>query len=233
LKIYTFLFSFACAVFAFTLTGCSSRMSAAVEGVRKIVSPGTEADTVVLRPDVTYLRVTVQRHVALMGLLAVEPHMNGRIEVWIGAGGEVLRLQNGRVIGMSGLPVEWRQVSLPAFPAWNAIAGANTSHDWTRVRDVMPGYRAGIRDHLTLRRIPVPTRSEIRGYEPASLMWFDERLTSTAGPAALPPTQYAVEHEDGKETVVYSRQCLAADVCFTWQHWYIALQQAALKVSKP
>jgi hypothetical protein len=25
--------------------------------------------------------------------------------------------------------------------------------------------------------------------------------------------------EDGTETVVYGEQCLAADLCFTWQLW--------------
>jgi hypothetical protein len=203
-------------------------MSALVQSAQKVISPAAEADRQQLRSDVTYLRVTFGRHVALMGLLTFEPHPNGRIEVWIGAGGEVLRLQNGRVQGVSGFPVEWRQVSLPQFPSWSGIAAAHAPHEWNRVRDVMPGYRSGLIDRLALRPIDVPRRTQVRGYEPATLRWFEERpLSRQSADPELPPARYAVEYEDGKETVVYGEQCLSRDVCLTWQHWYVALQQAA------
>jgi hypothetical protein len=201
-----------------------------MQSAQKVISPAAEADRQQLRADVTYLRVTLGRHVALMGLLTFEPHPNGQIEVWIGAGGEVLRLQNGRVQGVSGFPVEWRQVSLPQFPSWSGIATAYAPHEWDRVRDVMPGYRSGLNDRLALRPTDVPRRTQVRGYEPATLRWFEERLFSRqSSDPELPPARYAVEYEGGKETVVYGEQCLSRDVCLTWQHWYVALQQAARK----
>jgi hypothetical protein len=205
-------------------------MSALTQSAQKVISPGAEADRQQLRSDVTYLRITLGRHVALMGLLTFEPHPNGQVEVWIGAGGEVLRLQNGRVQGVSGLPVEWRQVSLPLFPSWSTIAAANAPHEWTRVRDVMPGYRSTLKDGLIVRPIEVPGRTRIQGYEPATLRWFEERPLARHSPDSdLPPARYAVEYEGGKETVVYAEQCLSQEVCLTWQHWYVALQQAARK----
>jgi hypothetical protein len=219
------------AIAALVLTGCASNMSALMQSAQRIVSPGREADALELRTDVTYLRVTTGGHVALMGLLAFEPHPNGQVEVWIGAGGEVLRLQNGRVKGMSGFPTEWRQVALPAFPAWSAIAAASQPHEWTRVRDVMPGYQSDLRDQLAVRSITPPGRSRIRGYDPNSLGWFEERVVLSKGVPELPPARYAVENDAGKETVVYGEQCLSRDMCFTWQHWYVALQQAARKRS--
>jgi hypothetical protein len=211
-----------------SLCACSSNMSALVQSAQKVISPGAEADRQQLRADVTYLRVTLGRHVALMGLLTFEPHPIGQVEVWIGAGGEVLRLQNGRVQGVSGLPVEWRQVSLPVFPSWSTIAAANATHEWSRVRDVMPGYRSGLSDRLLLRPTDAPRRTQIRGYDPATLGWFEERLLPRrSADADLPAARYAVEYDSGKETVVYAEQCLSRDVCLTWQHWYVALQQAA------
>ncbi|HUP93454.1 MAG TPA: hypothetical protein VM164_01010 [Burkholderiales bacterium] len=208
-------------------------MSSVVQGARKVIFPDVEVDAIELRGDVTYLRVVLGRHVALMGLLALEPHVNGQVEVWIGAGGEVLRLQKGRVIGASGFPTEWRQVVLPAFPAWAAVAQATQSYEWARVRDVMPGYRSAVRDQLVLRSIAVPNRSAIRGYNPETLSWFEER--AHPGREASPDLQtarYAVENDAGIETVVYAEQCLSRDVCFTWQHWYVALQHAARTASR-
>jgi hypothetical protein len=211
-----------------SLCACSSNMSALVQSAQKVISPAAEADRQQLRSDVTYLRVTFGRHVALMGLLAFEPHPNGQIEVWIGAGGEVLRLQNGRVQGVSGFPVEWRRVLLPQFPSWSGIAAAHAPYEWNRVRDVMPGYRSGLNDRLALRPIDAPRRTQVRGYEPATLRWFEERpLSRPSADPELPPARYAVEYDAGKETVVYGEQCLSRDVCLTWQHWYVALQQAA------
>jgi hypothetical protein len=215
---------------ALSLCACSSNMSALVQSTQKIIFPGAEADKQQLRSDVTYLRVTLGRHVALMGLLTFEPHANGQVEVWIGAGGEVLRLQSGRVQGVSGLPVEWRQVSLPLFPSWSTIEAASAPYQWSRARDVMPGYRSGVNDRLALRLIDVPRRSQVRGYEAATLKWFEERpLASQTVDSDLPPARYAVEYDGGKETVVYAEQCLSREVCLTWQHWYVALQQAARK----
>jgi hypothetical protein len=222
----------AIAVLLFLLSACASNMGALIQVARKAVAPGPEADAIQLRPDVTYLRITSGRHVALMGLLAFEAHTNGQVEVWIGAGGEVLRLQNGRVKGLSGFPTEWRQVLLPAFPPWAAVAAAQQGYEWIRVRDVMPGYKTGLRDRVLLRQIDVPRRSEIRGYDPHTLTWFEERaFVQDQSSPTLPHARYAVENDGGKETVVYAEQCVASDLCLTWQHWYVALQQASRKAS--
>ena len=91
----------------------------------------------------------------------------------------------------------------------------------------MPGYRFGVQDALVLRRIAAPDKSEIQGLDPGTLAWFEEQ--SDAGSAlrgsgaaldqALPLARYAVDLRDGKETVVYGEQCLAAELCFSWQRW--------------
>ena len=216
-----------------TIVGCASHNSILLRSAREFISPSAGADSVELSPNVTYLRVTLGRHVALMGLQALEPHANGEVQVWIGAGGEVLRLQKGRVMGVAGLPIEWRQVSLPEFPTWAAIAKTTEAYEWVRRRDVMPGYRSAVHDRLIVRSTAVPSRSEIRGYNPGTLSWFEERANPKyEGTRDLPIARYAVENDGGDETVVYGEQCLSRDVCLTWQHWYVALQRAALTASK-
>jgi hypothetical protein len=83
--------------------------------------------------------------------------------------------------------------------------------------------------------IDAPSRSALRGVDPARLTWFEERiqpadraglLRRESGADALPPAKYAVEIAGDKETVVYSEQCLAKDFCFTWQRWSAAMQEA-------
>ena len=103
-----------------------------------------------------------------------------------------------------------------------------------RVRDVMPGYRSGVRDELRLRVIPAPARTALQRLDPQALTWFEETVQpppgvrfAGLGADTLPPAKYAVDLSHGKATVVYSEQCLSPDFCFTWQRWSAAMQQAA------
>jgi hypothetical protein len=99
----------------------------------------------------------------------------------------------------------------------------------------MPGYRTGIRERLVVRAIAPPSRSALRGIEPETLTWFEERAEPASGAAAfwraatgpsdaLPPGRYAVDLTGGTENVIYSEQCLAPDLCFSWQRWSGAMQ---------
>ena len=151
-----------------------------------------------------------------------EQNGQGPIEVFYSGAGEVVRLQNGRITSAIGFPTEWRKVQWPQLPPWAAIARTSDEITFQRTRDVMPGYRTGTLDELTLRAIPPPKRSALRVIEPEKLMWFEERLRKPGD--TLPPAKYAVQIDGEKETVVYSELCLATDFCFTWQRWSGALQ---------
>ena len=204
------------------------------------------ADRARLNPNFRYLRVTIEGRVALLALGDVDEHPQGPIEVWYSAEREVLRFQNGRLVGATGLTTEWRNVFLPELPAWSALVRAEAPLRWVRTRDVMPGYRYGVRDALALSVAPQPGKSALRDVDPQRLTWFEERFEPAAQPdAALPPARYAVQFarpnhpapqsgaphhpgaqgappllgEEGKGTVVYGEQCLAPKVCFTWQRW--------------
>ncbi len=179
-----------------------------------------------LNPAFRYLRVTIKGRVALLALGYVDRHPEGPIEVWYSAEREVLRLQNGRVVGAVGLTTEWRNVSVPELPSWATLAGAKEALHWRRIRDVMPGYRYGVTDSLSLRVVSAPERSALQELDPRRLTWFEERLEPSAGATSvspvelgLPPARYALDFGGAKETVVYGELCLAPEVCFTWQRW--------------
>jgi hypothetical protein len=225
---------------AFALSACTPGMDAMVQTVRDAMQRDSGAATVRLDPNYRYLRVTVGGRLAFLALGYVDNHPQGPIEVYYSAQREVVRLQNGRVVGVVGLSTEWRNVSMVDAPAWSTAATAQQPVQWTRVRDVMPGYRFGLRDELAVRAVGAPERAELRGIDPRSLSWFEERMqldsrvafagglfTGASAERPLPPARYAVDLRDGKESVVYGEQCITTEICFTWQRWSAEQQNKA------
>jgi hypothetical protein len=223
---------------ALLLSGCTPGMNAAIESVRHVVRPPAPASPN-FDPSFAYLRVTRGAHTGHLWRGSVEKSPDGTIEVYYSVSGEVLRILDGRVVGALGLATEWRQVSTAA-PGWGTVLKAAQPVQYVRTRDVMPGYRSGVRDELTVRPVAAPgRRTALQVLEPASLSWFEERPTQherragwRAGTAqALPPALFAVDTKDGTPSVVYAEQCLAPDFCFTWQRWSAAMQQALVQRS--
>ncbi len=180
-----------------------------------------------LNPALRYLRVTIDGQVSLFVLgeldASTDSSTRAPTEAWYGGTREVVRLRDGRVTGVAGFTPEWRNVELRGVPAWAQLAGRNDAVMYSRLRDVMPGYRYGIDDALSIRRTPPPARSQLAGVDANSLAWFAETMagkaSSNAGDTVLPPARYAVELRAGQAAVVYGEQCLATNVCFTWQRW--------------
>ena len=185
-----------------------------------------------LNPNFRYLRATSDGRVILLVLGYVDSHPHGPIQVWYSAQREVLRIQNGRIVGAVGLNAEWRDVVLPELPSWSRLAQVEGVFRWVRVRDFMPGYRFGVRDTLALRVVNAPPRSALQDMDPLSLTWFEEALEfdtqdgSTEPETKLVPARYAVTLRGGTETVVYGEQCLSSALCITWQTWPATPQSA-------
>jgi hypothetical protein len=161
-----------------------------------------------------YLRFERDRRVVYLALGYVDPHPEGAVEVWYSSAGEVLRLQDGRVVGSSGGETDWLAVSFAGRPAW---AEVRAPVGFTRMRDVQPGYRLGLRERLTLRPIPAPADSRLQGVDAQALSWFEERVTDGVEP--LPPSRYAVHFSPAGARVIYGEHCLSAKLCFSWQRW--------------
>jgi hypothetical protein len=215
------------------LTACTPGMNAAVQSLQHAVK-AARVDDHKLDPNFAYLRVTRGRHVGLFWLGSTEQNRDGLIEVYYSGSGEVLRIQNGRLVGASGLTTEWRDVEFVDAPRWSFVARSSEPVRFARIRDVMPGYRMGVRDDLVSGRMDPPSRTRLVGLEPGKLTWFEERFDVARGvrtgnrvPEVLPPTRYAVAIQGNTEIVVYAEQCLAPDFCFTWQRWSQAMQGAA------
>ena len=200
------------------LVGCSTAGDAILQTLPYAYGSNPAVDKAKRNPHFRYLRVTTGAHVALLALGNIDHNPQGQIEVWYSAEKEVLRLQNGRIVGATGLTTEWRGVVLSGIRSWSSAARSGETSSWTRTRDVMPGYIYGVRDELSLRVVAPPQRSALQALDPHSLTWFEERVESGQG-SSLRPARYAVDFRGGRETVIYGEQCLSADLCLAWQRW--------------
>lgn len=181
--------------------------------------PGLDVAAVRLNPDLNYLRVTLNGRSALMVLGYVDGTSDGDIETWYGSEGNVIRLKNGRIFSTKGLEVDWRAVRYSPLPSWSDALqhAAEKPLTYERERDVMPGYRFGIRDTLSLNAAPAPTDSGLAGLPAEDLTWFEERTVGSSNDRL--PAKFAVQQRNGTATVIYSEACLAPHYCFSWQYW--------------
>jgi len=177
---------------------------------------------VALNPDFRYLRVEVAgRPPALLVLGYLDAHADGEIEVWYTAEHEVIKTQNGRIVGTFGLETDWRAVRLlPALPPW---AGEQAGPvQFQRLRDQMPGYRYSMTEQVESSSWPgVPPQgvSKVLVTVPREWKWFREVVVGGTEPVRLPPAWFARGRWGGRDTVVYSEQCLSPDLCMRLMRW--------------
>lgn len=207
--------------------GCSSGSKAMLDTARLLYNSSADTPTPSYNPSYRYLRTTVNGRVIYMVLGYVDKRREGAVEVWYSSSGEVVRLLDGRLVGTTGLSTDWREVRFSAMPPWPAgaadapDASATPSSDqrFVRERDLMPGYRFGIRDDVVRIAVAPPQKSALTVAPPASLRWFEERSTSRPAAASVPPARFAISESSGTPRVVYSEQCISSDLCMSFERW--------------
>lgn len=199
------------------LAGCSLDQSPMISMAKKIYDLKTSKNNIALNPAYRYLRTTVSGHVLYLALGSVETTPRGTVETWYSGDREILRLSNGRIVNTAGLSTDWRETFVKHVPTWKS-ALKHPKH-YLRVRDVMPGYRFGIRDHITLRAILPPKKSMLVAKNPNQFAWFEEVANTSEADMGIPPVRYAVEFNHQEERVIYSEQCLSIHFCVTFQQW--------------
>ena len=142
-----------------------------------------KADSINLNPSLRYLRVTVRGRVVLMVLGYVEPHPEGQVETWYSSEGEVIRLQNGRIVATAGLETDWRAVRNFSLPAWKDLVG-RPAVVYRRERDEMPGYRFGIAESVSLYPVAVPSNARLVGLPAAGRSKFASSNPAGCRPAS-------------------------------------------------
>jgi len=174
-------------------------------------------------PAYRYLRTQIGDRTIFMVLGYIDQRPEGPVEVWYSGSGEVVRLLNGQLVGTTGLSTDWRNVRFTDLPAWpgadTTSATGGSSQSYARLRDLMPGYRFGIRDEIVRTSISPPRNTALAGADPASLRWYEERSVSRPSTASLPTARFGISRSSEKPQVVYSEQCLTSDFCMSFEQW--------------
>ena len=130
-------------------------------------------------------------------------------EYWYSPQSELLQLRDGRLWRVVGMTTEWRR-QLARPPAWTELAPDGQPVLWTREVDRMPSYRWAEKDRIRTRRMPGAPPG-VPAAEGAPLQWFeDEVLTRDATGREWSFVQHFGVLQG---RVVYSRQCVARDLC--------------------
>ena len=167
-----------------------------------------------LLPGVEYMVVTLDGRATVMALGERHDRSGSagseRHEYWYSSQHEMLHLVNGRIQRALGFTVEWRsQVSLP--PRWTDVGRSRYEAYWSRVLDIMPGYRMGHVDHLWVKPSAAPTK--LPEGVTTNAVWFEEAVLSKTpeGQAWEFQQRFAVLGDK----VIYSEQCLAPSICLS------------------
>lgn len=221
--------------FAFFISGCSTETDAIVQSFQYVINRSANVPLDKLNPNFRYLRTTVNGRVVLLALGYVDADPGGPVEVWYSADREVIRLQNGRVVGAVGFSPEWREVVMRGTPDWMEMIGSGKPLEWVRVRDVMPGYRSGIVDKLASRQISTVYNTALVGIDANALLWFEDVRISESNDILhvllpgrfdneleLPAARVGVKVEGGVASALYGEQCLSNELCLTWQRWPVS-----------
>lgn len=196
--------------------GC---LLAACQGVHPVMDTLTMAwpwrsQYAQLQSGVEYMVVTLDGRATVMALGErtdlVTPQGLERHEYWYSSQHEMLHMVNGRIHRAFGLTVEWRaQDASP--PAWADVKKARHEVPWSRVLDIMPGYRYGQVDHLWVRPSSAP-QTPPQGV-PTSAAWFEEAVVSKTEEGR--PWEFRQRFAVLDAQVVYSEQCLSPRVCLS------------------
>lgn len=212
------------------LAGCSQSMNAGMRTIAQSWAPLPVVDLspVVLDPRRQYLRVQVDGgrgpQVALLVEGDRDPHPDGGVtRVWYGAGGTVLRLYQGRLVGWADAQRTWRVIDEAGWPTDTGAALHAVRH--VQVIDQQPGHRLGQRQSREWAPLATaPGGHSLQG--PADgLRWFVDRPVPIPGPAPQAEAAlgrlawYAVDPQASPATIVYGQQCLEPHFCLHWQHW--------------
>lgn len=200
------------------LTSCANYQLAALDATHALIRPNSAVDRAALRPGLQYLRLTTSGKAVLLVLGYTDRDASGQlVRVWYSEHGEVFRFRGGRLMSSVGVPVEWRNVALPAdLPGWRSI---DRPIKYVRTRDEMPGHRLSLKEEIVLQPIHPPGDTELKGISPSELAWFEERVEGEHDIRA----RYALANGGASTTQetepIYGEQCLSATFCVSWQAW--------------
>ncbi len=128
-------------------------------------------------------------------------------EYWYSGAGEMLYLRNGRLMQAVGLTKEIRTTSIEMLDFEDV---QKTPIVWSRTRDLMPGYLMENIQYVTSKQVDPVDKHFLKA--PNASKWIEEQI-NTKNNAGQDITYVEIFAVDVTGVVVFSRQCIAHDLC--------------------
>jgi hypothetical protein len=195
---------------AVLMGGCSSAMMTGLRTLQEEVMPThVPVRQIPLKSNFRYLLVENKGQEALMVWVGTEHSGLGETSVWMSADGVVLRLIQGRLVGVSEPHRSWRLTSeLPVSK--HAISA--TGSQFIQTSDEQPGFRLGI--ERTIDKMALPLSPQITEWVVAGqdMRWMQEVDTSSGQRLAM----YGI---NAQHQTMAGQRCLTPEWCLRWQAW--------------
>jgi hypothetical protein len=190
------------------LTACNSGMVAGLRTLQDEVMP-TRLDVrqITLQPSFRYLLVEHKNQQALMVWVGHEKGPLGETTIWVSADGVILRLVQGRLVGVDEPARSWRLTS-------ETVDTSSTVEQTpiSQTSDEQPGFRLGV--FRTVEKIELPSKPESMSWVEGNPDWqWVAEVDSTSGQSLA---FYGMNAH--RETMVGQR-CLTPEWCLRWQAW--------------
>jgi hypothetical protein len=202
------------------LSACTSMSEATYKTLKAALVSHDSSSALIqdsgIAPAFKTMRVLTAQTQSILVLGEIEQSPDGEIEVWFSGQGEILRIQNGKIVSTAGLAINWVRSRYKVIEH-DRLANRTV---YRVTRDVMPGWRYGYAQEMSQSPLAAPPASVAR--------WFDgkERTAELAGWTVLQPTDrrqadqawqvaYFGHNHRGQTRAGY--QCLAPDLCLGWE----------------
>jgi uncharacterized protein YcfL len=190
------------------LVGCGSAQVAGLRTFQEEVMPSQlPVRQTALKPEFRYLLVESKGQEALMIWVGTERSALGETTVWMSADGVVIRLVQGRLVGVSEPHRSWRLVS--ESPTNTSSASRS---QFIQTSDEHPGFSLGIQRTINKVELPLDPKTTAWAVVAQDLRWTQEVDISSGQRLALHGTN-AHNH------TMAGQRCLTPEWCLRWQAW--------------
>ncbi|MDH6525135.1 YjbF family lipoprotein [Polynucleobacter sphagniphilus] len=192
-------------------------------------------DEAVLNPNYRYLRAEMNGQSALLVLGYETLKGDFLTETWYSNNKEVIQFENGRLIGTSGLDVNWTDVSLVDAPAITSPdlfpdpsnssvkSKRNPKLFFFRTRSVMPQFLANIHEAVSMQGLnEIPEDAPKILQDPnfrLNLKWVQETVVLQPNNPSVYALRAIYAYDKKTHAIIFGRQCLTQTSCLSWLRW--------------
>jgi hypothetical protein len=193
-------------------------MHAGILTLQQVVMPRkVDVQRTALKSELKYLWMQEHDREALLVWVGTERTAQGNVSVWVSADGVIIRLLEGRLVGISEPLRSWHLIrEKPLELGQNSDVFPKAM---IQTSDQQPGFRIGVERHVS---------QVLRTSAPASVTWYagtpDVRWFAEIDTrSGLQTAYFAVTSED---RAIAGQRCIESDWCVRWQSWPVTTSQA-------